>query len=96
MTKKKQDSWWEQKLNTFLKKLDHKVIEEYVTYLKSPGQIMWNNFMAGMARGFGFIFGMTVIVALFGVVIQHLGGLPVIGQIFQWIGEEIAKNSMYR
>ena len=38
---------------------------EYLEYLKSGKRIIWVNFKAGVARGFGVAVGMSLIVGLF-------------------------------
>ncbi len=67
-------------------------IREYVVYLNSPAKVFFLNLLVGMARGFGIILGMTVVVALFVFIINLLGGLPIIGEMFKWIGGEISQG----
>ncbi len=67
-------------------------IHEYVHYLSSPFKVFWINLMVGVARGFGIILGMTVVVALFVFIINILGGLPVVGDAFQWLGNEMSQG----
>ena len=84
-----------EKKNKPLERIGQSDIHEYMYYLRSPKKILWNNFLVGIARGFGLIIGMTVVVAVFLFVVQYLGGLPVIGNIFRWLGEEILKGKQF-
>ena len=68
-------------------------MREYLMYLRKPWIILLNNFLVGMARGFGIIVGMTIIVAIFLFIINTLGGLPVIGDFFQWLGDKLSGAS---
>ena len=63
-------------------------LAEFITYLRSPWQIMWTNLLAGIFRGLGFILGATVVltVAVF-VLVKILGSLPWVGTFFQQAGE---------
>lgn len=67
-------------------------IHEYVHYLNSPFKIFFLNLLVGVARGFGIILGMTVVVALFVFIINLLGGLPVVGDAFQWLGSQMSQG----
>lgn len=42
-------------------------------------KILWNNFLIGLARGFGLAVGMTVIVAVVAFILSKLVTLPLIG-----------------
>jgi len=57
-------------------------VVDYLEYLQSGKRIMWVNFKAGIARGFGITVGMTVVVAVFIWVLTMLVDLPVIGEHF--------------
>jgi len=58
-------------------------VVDYLEYLQSGKRIMWVNFRAGIARGFGMTIGMTVVVAVFIWVLTILVDLPVLGEYFQ-------------
>jgi len=58
-------------------------VVEYLEYLQSGKRIMWVNFKAGIAKGLGLTFGMTVIVGIFIWVLTMLVGLPVVGEYFE-------------
>ena len=75
--------------NKILKKLDNineKIqgitLAEYVEMLKSPGRMIWINFVAGLARGLGIAIGATVLGAVFLIILIKIGqlNLPVIGK----------------
>jgi fatty acid desaturase len=62
-------------------------VSEFVKYLQSPWRIMWHNFLAGVFRALGTIFGLTIV---FGFLIWLLAGLvdfPLIGQYFSDLKE---------
>lgn len=81
----------------------HRVSEsgfsDFILYLRSPWQIIWNNFLAGIFRGLGFVIGATAVLALVVyILVRVLGNLPWVGQFFQEVGqfvqdiEETAKH----
>lgn len=55
---------------------------EFMQLLQSPGRLLWTNFLAGVARGFGIAVGFSAIGALFIYLLGLLAGLnlPVIGE----------------
>ena len=58
-------------------------VVDYLEYLQSGKRIMWVNFKAGIAKGFGITIGMTVVVAIFIWILTMLMDLPLIGEYFQ-------------
>ena len=58
-------------------------VVDYLEYLQSGKRIMWVNFKAGIARGFGITVGMTLVVGVFIWVLTMLVDLPLIGEYFQ-------------
>ena len=58
-------------------------VVDYLEYLQSGKRIMWVNFKAGIAKGFGITIGMTVVVAVFIWILTMLMDLPLIGEYFQ-------------
>jgi len=58
-------------------------VVDYLEYLQSGKRIMWVNFKAGIAKGFGVTIGMTVVVAIFIWILTMLMDLPLIGEYFQ-------------
>lgn len=57
-------------------------VVDYLEYLQSGKRIMWVNFRAGVAKGFGITVGMSVVVAALIWVLTMLVDLPVIGEYF--------------
>ena len=58
-------------------------VVDYLEYLQSGKRIMWVNFKAGIAKGFGITVGMTVVVGIFIWILTMLMDLPLIGEYFQ-------------
>lgn len=57
-------------------------VVDYLEYLQSGKRIMWVNFKAGVAKGFGITIGMTVVVAIFIWILTMLVDVPLIGEYF--------------
>jgi hypothetical protein len=57
-------------------------IAEYVALYNKPGKLLWLNFVAGLARGFGMAVGFTLIGAAFLIFLGRIAALnlPVIGE----------------
>lgn len=73
-------------------------VVEYLEYLQSGKRIMWVNFKAGVAKGLGLTFGMTVIVGIFIWVLTMLVDLPLIGEYFEDAKQfvnEVAESTNY-
>ncbi len=67
--------------------LGHAGLDEFIQYLRSPWQIIWANFLAGIFRGLGFIIGVTVVLAIVvWILVKVLGGLPIVGEWFAQAG----------
>jgi hypothetical protein len=56
---------------------------EYLEYLQSGKRILWVNFKAGVAKGFGVTVGMTLVLGVFVWVLTLLVDLPVVGEYFE-------------
>lgn len=48
----------------------------------STWKVILNNFLGGLAWGFGTVLGATVVVGLVVIIISKLGGVPLIGSFF--------------
>ena len=72
---------------------------EYLEYLQSGKRIMWVNFKAGIARGFGVAVGMSLIVGLFIWLLTKLVDVPIVGEYFietkQYVSD-YAENTNYK
>ena len=74
-------------------------VVEYLQYLQSGKRILWVNFKAGIAKGFGITIGMTVVLGLFIWVLTMLVDLPIVGEYFsdaQQYVTEYAENTNYK
>ena len=65
---------------------------EYLDIIGRPGKVFWLSFLKGVATGFGTIVGATVIVSLTIYIISLLGGVPVIGEWFSWLGKMMIRK----
>jgi len=54
--------------------------EDIVGFIKKPWPLIWINFLIGLARGFGFFLGMTILGALVVVALHWMMDLPLIGR----------------
>ncbi len=55
-------------------------LEEFMEYIRSPWKMLWPNFVAGIARGFGALVGATIVIGLIGWTLSMLIDLPLIGK----------------
>ena len=55
---------------------------EYLQYLQSGRIILWTNFKAGVAKGFGITVGMTLVLGIFVWIMAQLVDLPVVCEYF--------------
>lgn len=70
------------KLQDAIEGLDKAAIAEWVELYRNPKRLLYINFLAGVARGFGAAVGFTLIGALLVLFLGHLArlNLPVIGE----------------
>jgi hypothetical protein len=68
-------------LQSLAGKFDRSYLAEYVSLMQRPFRLMFVNFLAGLARGFGIAVGLTIVASLFIVFLTYLANLnlPVIG-----------------
>ena len=55
-------------------------IEEFIEYIKSPWKMLWPNFIAGVARGFGALVGAALVITIIGWIFSFVIDLPLIGK----------------
>ncbi len=55
-------------------------LDEFMEYIRSPWKMLWPNFVAGVARGFGALVWATIVIALVGWMLSTLIDLPLIGK----------------
>ncbi|NLY75087.1 MAG: hypothetical protein GX075_07255 [Firmicutes bacterium] len=82
MLKRKQARALFQKLTELEVKLERANLADLVRLLQNPVRLIFLNFLAGLARGFGIAIGLTIIAGLFLVILTRLASLnlPVIGK----------------
>lgn len=81
------------KVEKIIDKLKRIEIQEFSNYLQSPWRIFWANFLAGTARGLGFIIGVGIIIAVTGFIMTKvLSQIPVVGDFFQIANDWIQKT----
>jgi hypothetical protein len=74
-------------LERLLRIFDMVGFNDFMKFLSSPRRILLWNFVAGMAKGFGIVVGMTLVVALLVWVLTKMVDFPLIGEYFQKILE---------
>ena len=67
-------------------------LEKASEFTHSPWRIILFNFIAGVARGFGFALGTTLIVAVAVYFISKLINIPIIGY---WVAEIVKIATVY-
>ena len=81
------------------KVLDAADVVDFLEYIQSGKRIMWLNFKAGIAKGFGITLGMTVVLGILVWVLTMLVDLPLVGEYFkdaQTYVAEYAENTNYK
>ena len=58
-------------------------VVEYMEYLQSGKRILWVNFKAGIAKGFGITIGASVVLGLIVWILTMLVDLPLVGEYFE-------------
>jgi hypothetical protein len=53
-------------------------LEEFIDYIRSPWKMLWPNFIAGIARGFGALVGASIVIGLIGWTLAVIIDLPLI------------------
>ena len=70
-------------------------IANWAELIQKPWRILWLNFLAGLARGFGIAVGLTLVTGIFLVFLTRLANmnLPVIGrfiaEIVQLVNDQL-------
>ena len=55
-------------------------VEEFMDYIRSPWKMLWPNFVAGIARGFGALVWAAIVVTLIGWTLSLMIDIPLIGK----------------
>jgi len=69
--------------------LEEVLVKDYLYYLGSTRRQIWSAFLRGVFMGLGGVVGATLVVALLLLILHLLGGVPVLGPLFQNIGNYI-------
>jgi hypothetical protein len=67
-------------LQKFAQMLERMNMGDYLAMMQDRKRIILNNFIAGVARGFGFSIGMTLLVGLLLFLLGRMVDLPLIGK----------------
>ncbi len=70
----------EKKIDDLSQSLDKSRIREYAEIVSSPKKLIYLNFMAGLAKGFGSAIGFTMLAAIVAYILHSWVNLPLIGQ----------------
>jgi hypothetical protein len=60
------------RLERFGREMERIRFAEYVEYTNSPRRIIYTNFLAGLARGFGMAIGFSMLAAAFVMFLRRL------------------------
>ena len=60
------------RLERFGREMERIRFAEYVEYTNNPRRILYMNFIAGLARGFGMAIGFTILAAVFVMFLRRL------------------------
>ncbi len=72
---------WARKIDQLALAMEKMKLAEYMEYMNDTKRLLKINFMAGIARGFGMAVGLTVLGAVFIIMLRRLVmlNLPLIG-----------------
>ncbi|AHM56565.1 hypothetical protein EAL2_c12700 [Peptoclostridium acidaminophilum DSM 3953] len=92
----KNNSTSEEKLEAAVQELavliDKSRLREYVNLMSSTKRLIYANFIAGVARGFGVTVGVAVVAAIVVYVLKGFVDLPLIGSIIAKLIDIIEAN----
>lgn len=86
----------EEKLLWILSYLQKLKLRDYLLLLEKPAYLLWVNFLAGIARGFGMAIGFTVLGAFVILILQQMEvlNLPIIGKFISELLKYINVNNL--
>ncbi|EKD92864.1 MAG: hypothetical protein ACD_28C00317G0024 [uncultured bacterium] len=68
-------------------------LKDHVCYIIAPHRLFWLNFLAGTARGLGFLLGSVVVIAFLSFILgQVLSQIPWVGELFAWLQKWLQIN----
>ncbi len=72
---------------------EFETMKDFIKYISSFKRVFVMNFLAGTARGLGFILGATAFLALGGYILsQYLVNIPFVGELFTNIDVWLKSN----
>ena len=75
------------------KTMEQLMVKDYIYFIGSTKRQIWGSFVRGVFAGFGGVIGASLVVALFIFILQFLGGVPVVGQFFHNLSQNIHTTS---
>lgn len=69
--------------------LEAVLVKDYLYYIGSTRRQIWAAFLRGVFMGLGGVIGATLVVAILLFILHQLGGIPLLGPLFQNIGTYI-------
>ncbi len=69
--------------------VEQALVQDYLDLLGNTKRQIWSAFVRGIFIGLGTVIGATLVVALLLWILHQLGGLPVIGEYLQGVGNTI-------
>lgn len=92
-TKKKAPAFETRPVNIEFNVGEFETMRDFIQYASSVKRLILYNFIAGTARGLGFIIGATAFLALAGYILsQYLVNVPFVGEMFTWIDQWFKQN----
>ncbi len=64
-------------------------LEAAFEILKDKRKLFWLNFSGGFIRGFSGVLGAAIAVVIIGYAVASLGGLPIIGDFMNQLGQGV-------
>lgn len=86
------DSNSEERINNLTEVLERISNKRFFKIIESPSKFMLYNFLGGLARGFGFAIGASIIFALLVWLLSRLSFVPVLGNWISAILDYIQKT----
>ncbi|MDR0239026.1 MAG: DUF5665 domain-containing protein [Deltaproteobacteria bacterium] len=80
-----------QQLDALAGRLENSGIAEYVKLSQRTGKILWLNFISGIARGFGFTIGASIVLAVIYKIISYIisMNIPYLTELLREIMETV-------